>query len=371
MARKKTILFVGAFLAVAGGVVGGQLVACRLLVNSPLAQAINLRLLDTTMKSLPPPGFFIRAWYAAERLVKVIGQVIFGRIDGMYVFSPLAASGFFDRGLMCLAGRMFRKRVVLSLRSEVRPIERLPWLSRRFARLVLRCCDAIHCQSSIAAETLTRFYDCDPARIVVIPNWIDAGKYAKAADEHARRSSRTRPVVLFTGWLAITKGAIDLADAARRLVERGLDFRLVLCGSGIHHDEMVRRCRENGLNDRVEFRGWVDENQKREALAEADLFVFPSHREGMPNSVIEAMAAGLPIVATPVGGIPCMVESGRNGLLVPVSDPEKLADAIEKLLRDEPLRRKMGLANRRQIEEQQDLARIWPRVAAMLTGEPC
>ena len=88
----------------------------------------------------------------------------------------------------------------------------------------------------------------------------------------------------------------------------------------------------------------------------------------LPNAVIEAMAAGLPVVTTPVGGIPCLVESGRNGLLVPPRDPQKLADAIGTLLRDEPLRRRMGLENQRQIEREHDLEHVWPRVAAMLTG---
>jgi glycosyltransferase involved in cell wall biosynthesis len=228
----------------------------------------------------------------------------------------------------------------------------------------------VHCQNSIAAENLVRYYRYDPKRIVVIPNWIDASQYAQAAAMHARRLPPERPVVLFVGWMEEFKGIFELARAARRLVDRGLSFRLVLCGDGIHYDEMVRRCRDYGLDDVVEFRGWVDENRKREALAEADLFVFPSHREGMPNAVVEAMASGLPIVTTPVGGIPCLIESGRNGLLVPPRDWEKLAEAIETLLGDEPLRRKMGRENRRRIEERHDLARVWPRVAAMLTGSP-
>ena len=84
--------------------------------------------------------------------------------------------------------------------------------------------------------------------------------------------------------------------------------------------------------------------------------------------LIEVDYEDLPVVTTPVGGIPCLVESGRNGLLVPPRDPQKLADAIGTLLRDEPLRRRMGLENQRQIEREHDLEHVWPRVAAMLTG---
>jgi glycosyltransferase involved in cell wall biosynthesis len=366
---RKVILFVGAFRRPASGLIGGQIVACQLLAASPLAKALDLPLVDTTMKSLPPPGFLVRSWYALVRLTKVVGYLIFRRVDGLFVFAPLLTSGLLDRGLMCIAGRLLGRRVVISLRNEIRPLPTLRWLTEWYARMVLRSCHAIHCQNQIAAGNLVRFYACDPAKLVVIPNWIDVESYNAAIEEHARRPSRDVPVVLFTGWLEDFKGVFELAEAAGRLVERGLKFRLVYCGSGIHHEQVVQRCHELGLDEIVEFRGWVNDEQKRAALVEADLFVFPSHREGLPNALLEAMAAGLAVVTTPVGGIPSVVQTGRNGILVPPRDAARLAEAIERLLRDEPLRRKMGAANRRQIEQEHDLTAIWPRVAAMLTGD--
>lgn len=369
MPPRKVILFVGAFHRPAGGLIGGQIVACQLLAASPLARALDLRLVDTTMKSLPPPGFFVRSWYAVLRLATVVGYLICRRVDGLFVFAPLLTSGLLDRGLMCIAGRLIGKHVVISLRNEIRPLPTLRWLTERFARLVLRSCHAVHCQNRIAADNLVRFYHCDPAKLVVIPNWIDVESYDAAVEEHARRPPAAVPVVLFTGWLEDFKGVFELAEAARRLVEQGLKFRLVYCGSGIHHDQLVGRCHELGLNEIVEFRGWVNDEEKRAALAEADLFVFPSHREGLPNALLEAMAAGLAVVTTPVGGIPSVVQTGRNGVLVPPRDAEKLAEAIKLLLLDESLRGRMGAVNRRQIEQEHDLAAIWPRVAAMLTGD--
>jgi glycosyltransferase involved in cell wall biosynthesis len=368
MDRTKTIVFVGGF-SKPNGLVGGVYTDSRLLLESRVGEVVNFETIDSTMRSLPLPHLGVRAWDAWRRVRQLRRRLRAGAVDGVLIFSPFAGIGLLEKGVMCALARRHRARVVLRFVSEIREVRTARRLSAAFIKWVLRQCDVVLCQTALAARNLATLYPCDESKLVVLGNWIDAGGYATAAADRAHRAPPARPVVLFMGWMEQAKGVFELVDAARRLRQRGLDFRLVMCGSGGQYDALVEQCGQDPLAGTVEFRGWVDEPKKRAALAEADLLVLPSYHEGLPNSLVEAMAAGLPVVTTPVGGIPCLVESGRNGLLVPPRDAEKLADAIETLLRDEPLRRKMGAANRRQIENEHDLDHLWPRIATILTGE--
>jgi glycosyltransferase involved in cell wall biosynthesis len=121
--------------------------------------------------------------------------------------------------------------------------------------------------------------------------------------------------------------------------------RLELAGEG-DADALARRARELGIAERVLVRGWCAPEERARMLARATLFVLPSHVEGLPMSLLEAMAAGCAVVATRVGGIPDVVQDGANGMLVGARDPGGLAEAIARLLADPALAAKLGHAAR-------------------------
>jgi glycosyltransferase involved in cell wall biosynthesis len=369
-ARKPVVLFMGAFSRPAGGVMGGQYQACRQLLDSRVSQFVRWRLVDGSMKSLPPPGLVVRSWFALVRLVKVVGWLLFSRVDTLLVFAPFGHVGVLDKGLMCFFGRLLRKRVVVTFRSEIRPSRRWQWLTAAFVRLMLRSVHVVIAQSPMAAEKLVALFGCDPNRITIIPNWMDPSPYAPLAAARESRPPEKTPVVLYVGWLEPFKGIFTLAEAAARLKQQGRKFRLVYCGSGGAHEELARRCQEIGITDIAELRGWVVGEQKIAAYREADLLVLVSQREGMPNVVMEAMAAGLPVVATPVGGIPSLVESGHNGLLVPPDRPDELAAAIAQLLDVSARAVEMGRAGHQRIMANHNVENLWPRLAEVVIGKP-
>ncbi len=140
-----------------------------------------------------------------------------------------------------------------------------------------------------------------------------------------------------------------LLDAVARVQERTPAIRLLLVGDGDLRGDLEAQARSLGLSETVTFAGHRTDVPK--ALAVFDVFVLPSLWEGMPNVVLEAMAAGLPVVATAVGGTPEVVVDGVTGFLVPPRDPDALAEAITRLLRDPDLRRKMGQAGQKRIEQ--------------------
>jgi glycosyltransferase involved in cell wall biosynthesis len=146
------------------------------------------------------------------------------------------------------------------------------------------------------------------------------------------------PVILSVGRLSREKGHLDLIAALGRL--RGRSFRLVLVGDGPERDPIEKLCAGLGLTDAVILTG--RQQDVRPYYAMADVVALPSHSEGSPNVLLEAMAAGRAVVATAVGGVSEIATDGENALLVAASDSEAMASSIARLLDDEELRRRLG-----------------------------
>ncbi len=114
----------------------------------------------------------------------------------------------------------------------------------------------------------------------------------------------------------------------------------------------------NGLTDRVVFAGWVDGDEKLSALSRADIFVLPSHTEGLPNAMLEAMAAGLPVVASRVGGVPEIVHERVTGYLADPGDEGSMTESLARLIEHPDLRAEMGAAARRHVERHYSVDRL-------------
>jgi glycosyltransferase involved in cell wall biosynthesis len=173
--------------------------------------------------------------------------------------------------------------------------------------------------------------------------------------------ARSRGAVLSLGRLGRQKGSFDLLQAAARLAPRLGELELRLGGDG--ELEAVRaQAARMGIAGQVQVLGWVSGEGKRRQLALARLFALPSYFEGLPMSVLEAMAAGLPVLATAVGGIPEAVADGVEGFLVEPGDIDALAARLAQLLQDDALARRMGEAARRKVESTFCSDAVLPRV---------
>jgi len=159
------------------------------------------------------------------------------------------------------------------------------------------------------------------------------------------------------GRLGKRKGTYDLLEAFLNVCRENPDAHLVLGGDG-DVEEVRKIIQDQDVGDRAHLLGWVTGDDKIRVFKECDIYVLPSYNEGLPGSILEAMAVGVPIVSTPVGGIPEAVIEGRNGYLVEPGDREKLFDRIMLLCRDEESRRRMGRESRKIIEEKFDIYKI-------------
>jgi len=201
----------------------------------------------------------------------------------------------------------------------------------------------------------------DAARSSVIPYGVDADGFPR--DDEARARGRTLlgvaagvPLVVAIGRFVKKKGFEYLIDAVPALVARHPSMQVVLAGGGDLEAELRSRASAAGVTDHVRFPGLIDHQSVPLALAAADVAVVPSIRDdagnvdGLPNVVLEALASGTPVVATPAGGIASVITDGGNGLLVPERDAAGLAAAIDRLLADRALGAALGGRARSRVQ---------------------
>lgn len=222
----------------------------------------------------------------------------------------------------------------------------------RANRIASRLTNCIVPVSHDAARVARDVERVSPRKLHVIHNGVDLRRFA--APQRPERKPVSRAV--HVARLNIIKDQESLLRAARIVCDAAPDFRLELIGDGPKRAELEALHGELKLGDRVRFAGFRDDVQR--ILSESDLFILSSISEGISITLLEAMAAGLPVVATDVGGNPEIVVDGETGLLAPARSPEKLAAAILELIHDPERASRMGQAGRRRVEEEFDVRRV-------------
>jgi len=183
------------------------------------------------------------------------------------------------------------------------------------------------------------------------PERLEPGRSSCLPDAAPGRA----PVVLYLGNLLASKGFLDVMAAAPLVARVVPGVRFVVAGP-YHYpsdrEQAERLMRDPEIQAVVELPGAVTGDARFEQMLESDLFVFPSYNEGQPTVLLEAMSAGLPVITTDDGAIRDTIVDRETGFLVPKGDPAAIAERVIELLRDEPLRRRMGAAGRRRFEQQ-------------------
>ncbi|MEA3335524.1 MAG: glycosyltransferase family 4 protein [Chloroflexota bacterium] len=225
-------------------------------------------------------------------------------------------------------------------------------VSRRLVRWTLRSATRVIVLSPGWQPVLVEIADAGPGfvqRVVMLSNPVDCQLIRPPDNPETRLPNQ----VLFLGDFSRRKGVRDLIAAVPQVAAAHPGVKVVICG-GEPPPDLLREA--VAFPEAVVFPGFVRGDDKLKLLQESSLLVLPSFAEGLPIAVLEAMAAGLPVVTTPVGGIPDIFEEPRNGLLVPPGDVTALAGAITALLDDPDLRDRMGNQNRRQALAEYDIS---------------
>lgn len=181
---------------------------------------------------------------------------------------------------------------------------------------------------------------CEPNRLRVLHNAVPVPAESCSPCSHQD--------VLFFGRLDVNKSPDVLLRASREVLEDHSSAKLIFGGDG-YPERYEALAKELGIIDRCEFPGWITGEAKEALFARAGIFCLPSKNEGMPMSVLEAMAHGIPTIATPVGGVPQVIQDGVNGFLMPVDDEHKLSELLSLLMDDSEMRNRIGMAGRATI----------------------
>lgn len=234
-------------------------------------------------------------------------------------------------------------------------------------RLLMRRAAAVTTVSEEIAPPLRDGGWVSPERLLTIANGVDTEEFRPAEDPGAERArlglTRQHRLVGMVQRLSPEKDPANLLRAFVRVAGEAPEARLVVIGEGPLRVELETLAVDSGVRNRVHFLG--ERPDVAQLLPALDVFCLPSRTEGISLSLLEAMACGLPVVATAVGGTPAVVAEGRSGFLVPPERPDELADSLLKVLKDPAAARMMGDEGRRIACARYSLAASVERYAAL------
>lgn len=276
--------------------------------------------------------------HAAFRVLKAIRLLRWRRPEIAHAHNPSALQ-------YALVARLLHGARVIMTRHGQEP-------KRVGSRWQWRQIDAVAAVSDAAAEALRRSNPGHDEKIVRIYNGVQVTPPVRArAAMRAELAVGNACVGVFVARLDPLKGLEDLVRALAQLRDESAPVMLLIAGDGPARGPVEQRARELKLGaDRLRLLGF--RNDVPDLLCAADFYVLPSLTEGLPLSLLEAMAHRLPVLATPVGGIPEVVRDGEDGLLVPANDPQALAQAMARLAGDAVLRAALGEAAFRRVTKQ-------------------
>jgi glycosyltransferase involved in cell wall biosynthesis len=285
------------------------------------------------------------AWCLQARLTKIRRQFPFDLIHA-HTLTP-------DGWACCLLAKRFKVPTVCTIRGS--DLNEYPHQSRvtlYATRHVLRRTDALIATSRALSEEAARLVD-PPVHPTVIYKGVDFSVFSQDGDQKTLRNRLGLPIsktlIVFVGRVERDKGIGELFEAFLKVHTQHPRVRLLIVGNGSYLGAVKNRAIEASIADSVFMPDRVSPSEVALYLQASDLFVLPSYGEGMPNALLEAMACGLPSIASAVGGIPEVVEDGVSGILVPIRDREALEVSIRRVLSSPDLAARLGSEAARSI----------------------
>lgn len=309
---------------------GGVASVAALIINEGFLHKHNIRYVTSheNLGALNKALVFLRAFAV------VLSQCITARPKIVHAHSS-AHGSFIRKSVLLAIARLFGCKTIFHLHAgyfQHYATEDSNALMRWWIRHTLQKSSTVIALSNSWASFLNDY--APGIKAVVIPNSV---KLPNTHDHALEEKYR----ILFLGDLSVKKGIFELFQAISLLKSSFPDIKLALGGLG-DFDLLRAKAQELDIEANIEWLGWIAADKKSQELARASIFALPSHIEGLPMAMLEAMSAAKAVVVTPVGGIPEVIKDGENGLLVPVQDPTALALAFRQLFENRLLQTTIG-----------------------------
>lgn len=269
--------------------------------------------------------------FAGSSYVRFLGHLMTKRTDVVYIHIS-ADAGFFRKSLFAITGSVLGKRIVMHMhggyfedfyRSSSRT-------TQKYIKYVMEHTDKIIVLTEEWKNFYRRFVEKDI--FTVISNGVEVGR---------NKYNPQGTFITFMGMLNKKKGVYDILDIVREVVVQYPGVRFVLAGNG-DIQKVKQTAIDRDLGDFVSVPGWISEKQIEEVLSETVIYLLPSYAEGLPMSVLEAMAYGIPVIASDVGGLHEVIATDENGILIEPGDKLFMKNSILRLLGQKELRMKLS-----------------------------
>ncbi len=322
-----------------------------LRVNGGISSVINL-ILQAAPPDVNISYLFTHIEGSLLLKIRVFSQAVGGllwkllsqKVDVVYIHMSQGGSTV-RKSILVLIAALFQKPIVMHTHGSQfhQFYANLPSVAQRLLSWIFRRCARFIVLSDSWKVFYTKTVGLNPTSVVVLSNPV------KLPPHVPPRSASKQVTFLFLGRIGSRKGAFDLIRAYASMPADLRDqAHLIVAGDG-EVDAARQLVDSLGLTDAISLPGWVGVEQRDQLLASADVFVLPSYNEGLPMSVLEAMGWGLPVITTPVGGIPELITPKQNGLLVTPGDLEQLATAMQFLIQDSSERQALGRRAREHV----------------------
>ena len=298
--------------------------------------------------------FLLRVGAAKWRLAKLLWMLLTRKFDFAIVFVG-QGWGFIEKALMSMLLEAFGTKVLVFPRSgKVEEEIKRGKLMKYFALRMMACAELVFCQSTYWKTFYSSLYAGDQRnKFVVLENWLP-----DATSQQVKEWTELKePIrILFMGRLDQNKGAGFIAPLIGEMTRSGINFHLVIAGGGPMEATLRHQLSGECQNGQVSISGWLYDKKKWDCFMRSDILVFMSKKEGYPNVVIEAQAAGVPVIAFDIPSIRSLIRSGETGWLVEYGDVKAMVRTIRSVIQDKSNYRAVRKAAMEKVRRVNDMS---------------